>query len=558
MGIEKTANLYHSIRMMEGEDWSERRIITYEMIDHHLSEIALISLPPHEDDRFRWMRILTSDPMKKNINASEDPSILNIVELKDLPDDIASLENALIVCTPDQEDAIGKALSNTYAIATTDRSFYEVAYMVQELFASVCLWNSDLMQMAQNASNLSDFFQKGAQVMGGFICMTDFDFSLIVSASNASSTDPSPRYVSLLESGRYDEKWHRSIEEAASRSAGQMRNKTVVESDEDSFTLHQIIIMNGNPRFHVSFQPPSDMGIYCAMDLFTIFFTHLKSLCANESQAGQPSSPKQTVLSMLIEERPVGDLYLEEALGGSEIWDASGYTVCVLQISELKNPYHRNRVIEEVKRINDGNNVSFIHDDELVVISYSHLTHFWSELGMSSFDGIDDAYFKQIGMRIGASCILNDIKSIGIGYRQAMIALTYYDAIVDESLMSGGFGWTLVCPFTWALPYYLIDGNQVDHVLVDSAFLDSPAMQLYREDKETGSNQIQVMWTYLCNGGNVAATSKALFMHRNTVNYHVRKYSERFGVNLSIVQIRNATILDFQRMFAHTKTLGMH
>lgn len=46
MGIEKTANLYHSIRMMDGEDWSERRIITYEMIDHHLSEIARMSLPP--------------------------------------------------------------------------------------------------------------------------------------------------------------------------------------------------------------------------------------------------------------------------------------------------------------------------------------------------------------------------------------------------------------------------------------------------------------------------------------------------------------------------------
>ncbi len=555
MGIEKTANLYHSIRMMDGEDWSERRIITYEMIDHHLSEIARMSLPPHEGERFRWMRIVTSDAKKKTIKPSEDTSILNIIELRDLPNDTTPLENALIVCAPEQESAIRKALADTYAIAITDRSLHEVAYAVQELFASICLWNSDLMQMAQNASNLSDFFQKGVQIMGGFACMTDFDFSLVVSASNESSTSLNPRNKSLLECGRYDEEWHRSIEWAASRSVGQMQNKIVVESDEDGFTLHQVIIMNGNPRFHVSFQPPSDMGIYCAMDLFTIFFTHLKSLCINESQIRQLSGPKQTVLSMLIEDRAIGELSLEEALRGSEIWRAKGYTVCVLKISELENPYHRNRVIEEVKRINDGNNISFIHDDELVVISYSNLTHFWSELGMSSFDKIDDTYFKQIGLRVGASGILNDIKSIGIGYRQAMIALTYYDAIVNESLMSGGFGWILVCPFTWALPYYLTAGNHVDRVLVDSAFLDSPAMQLYREDKETGSNQIQVIWTYLCNGGNVAATSKALFMHRNTVNYHVRKYSERFGVNLSIVQIRNATILDFQRMFAHTKTL---
>lgn len=557
MGIEKTANLYRSIRMMDGEDWSERRIVTYEMIDHRLAGVARISLPPHEGVRFRWMRILESDAAKKTAESSEDPSILHIIELKDLPDDIASLGNALIICEPEQEDAIPKAISNNYAIAATSRSLYEVAYMIQELFASACLWNSDLMQMARNASSLSDFFQKGAQVMGGFVCMTDFDFSLVVSAGNVSSTSLNSRYISLLESGRYEERWRGIIEETASRSVGQMRNRIVVESDEGNFILHQVIIMNGNPRFHVSFQPPSGMGLYCAMDLFAIFFAHLKTLCANESRGGQLSSPKQAVLSMLLEDRPVGELSLEEALSGSEIWGARGYTVCVLKISELKNPYQRNRVIEEVKRINGGNNVSFIHDDELVMISYSASTHFWSELGMHSFSKVDKDYLEDIKLKIGASCILNDVKSLGVAYRQALIALEYYDAIFDESLMSGGLGWTLVCPFTWALPYYLIDGNQVDHVLVDCAFLDSPAMQLYREDKESGSNQVQVIWTYLCNGGNVAATSKALFIHRNTVNYHVRKYSERFGVNLSIVQIRNATILDFQRMFAHTKTLRM-
>lgn len=533
---------------------SHQRIVTFEMIRFHLRDMAEVSISSQRCERFSWLKVLAPTSKADICHSAEEESVLLVRGGASFAGNENLNKNSLIVCTPEEAATLPEAVSQSAAIATTDRSFFEIAFAVQELFATVQLWDSDLLRMEQMDAPLTDLLQESAKVMEGFLTMTDIGLSLVFSAGNESMSPHDPRYAALIEQGAFTQEDRASIEDLMRRSQRKPRSRTITESTEHGLALYRVVMVRNEPSLLVSFFPSQGMSTSCARDLFEILFSHLEPICARTSPDIESVDPVQAALMKILQEDHVSELYLEEALRDTPLWNAQGYTVCVLQVSALEDPHHRARVMDNAQRMNEGRSVSFMLDDEIVVISYSDSARYWGELGIESFATVDEALFQSLHLRIGASLMINDLRKLGLGYRQALIALEHYDAILNESLKSGGTGWTLACPFTWALPYYLTSGQQLDQQLLDSALETSPAMQLHKEDEETGSEQVRVIWTYLCTGGNVTATAKALFMHRNTVNYHVRKYAERFGADFSIIQMRNATILDFQRMFALTRS----
>ena len=78
---------------------------------------------------------------------------------------------------------------------------------------------------------------------------------------------------------------------------------------------------------------------------------------------------------------------------------------------------------------------------------------------------------------------------------------------------------------------------------------------LARYDKENHSNYVDTLKSYILSNGNTTKISESLFIHRNTVNYRLKKIRELFDIDLNNL----ATISDFQiafnilYLFEHTK-----
>lgn len=58
-------------------------------------------------------------------------------------------------------------------------------------------------------------------------------------------------------------------------------------------------------------------------------------------------------------------------------------------------------------------------------------------------------------------------------------------------------------------------------------------------DLRKNTNYIEVLRLYLENNGSINETAETLFLHRNTVNYKIRKIEEMLGCNLSRIETRS-------------------
>ena len=58
-------------------------------------------------------------------------------------------------------------------------------------------------------------------------------------------------------------------------------------------------------------------------------------------------------------------------------------------------------------------------------------------------------------------------------------------------------------------------------------------LTMLRHDKEKGTDNYKVLYTYLENDRVTSEAAQLLHMHRNNVNYRIKRIEELFGLNLS-------------------------
>ena len=108
---------------------------------------------------------------------------------------------------------------------------------------------------------------------------------------------------------------------------------------------------------------------------------------------------------------------------------------------------------------------------------------------------------------------------------QAQVALQYGDE--KEKRM--------IC-FEHAALYYL---KQIFDKKQDLDILEPPGLQRLREyDEQNHTDYMQTLLNYLQHERNVVETSEALFIHRNTLAYRIRKIEEITGLDLDDAAIR--------------------
>ena len=71
-------------------------------------------------------------------------------------------------------------------------------------------------------------------------------------------------------------------------------------------------------------------------------------------------------------------------------------------------------------------------------------------------------------------------------------------------------------------------------------------ISLVMYDNKTGSNLTDVLYTYLCCERNAAEAAKALYIHRNTMLYKVRKIESVIGQSLDDPILRERLLFSYR------------
>ena len=127
------------------------------------------------------------------------------------------------------------------------------------------------------------------------------------------------------------------------------------------------------------------------------------------------------------------------------------------------------------------------------------------------------SYFAGQGMSAGYSTIVHGLYNIRYAYTQAVLAL-------QDREKSG--------------VYYFLDDYK--NVIIESlyslgdirSFCHQDILNLYTQDRENGILMIQTIYTFMNCGGSIAAASKELNIHRNTLIYRLEKLENTYGIHL--------------------------
>ena len=107
-------------------------------------------------------------------------------------------------------------------------------------------------------------------------------------------------------------------------------------------------------------------------------------------------------------------------------------------------------------------------------------------------------------------------------------ALAY--GLVDDAEAGGAFGSTLSCFYD---DCWFEDVRLRLDLDADAAWLlDHAAVALARADAEDGAAYVETALAYLGNGCNASRTAEALFIHRNTLAYRLKRIKALSGIDL--------------------------
>lgn len=128
--------------------------------------------------------------------------------------------------------------------------------------------------------------------------------------------------------------------------------------------------------------------------------------------------------------------------------------------------------------------------------------------------------------RAGFSSLFTDFSLVRTAADQAALA---YD-LVDDEEVGGVFGSTLSCFYDdcWFEDVRVRLGLDTDA----SWLLDHATVALARADAEDGAAYVETALAYLRNGCNATRTAEALFIHRNTLAYRLKRIKTLSGIDL--------------------------
>jgi sugar diacid utilization regulator len=206
--------------------------------------------------------------------------------------------------------------------------------------------------------------------------------------------------------------------------------------------------------------------------------------------------------------------------------DFTGELMCLVielaRSSSLVNAVHL-RTLFEVKYSNAN---SVMYNNTIVVVFCFPPNRSLHQEAIRDFEST----CKEYGIYAGLSSPFDNILELKAYYDQAMLAISL------------GYAESLSPTLFLYQDYYLKHLAKVfkDHESVE-AFLDPSMKKLFQYDKSHGTELSKALYYYLVYERNAAEAARALFIHRNTLLYHLKKID-------SIVSIHYDNYLERQRI----------
>ena len=282
-------------------------------------------------------------------------------------------------------------------------------------------------------------------------------------------------------------------------------------------------------------------------DQFQHYATYVLSLCEYMWQSGvEKDLPHYYFLTSLLRGNFFTNATIETNLNRLGIPQQACFKVVVCDPTYSRQG--TDVLADALRGLNDKRSFVVLFEDYLVAILFAEqvdgiLSHKYT------LADLDKYLYSPFGIVCGISQVFTNITDVRLGFRQAVYALDNREAInmeasllMDEAPLQG-------ISFEMAQPYFNIKENEVDKEFHEFCLSYSPLEKLLEHDLDNDSHDFALLWYFLSYERNASLVGRRMFMHRNSVLYHVRQIEKRFVLDLDDWYVRERLLNDYRFLF---------
>ena len=423
---------------------------------------------------------------------------------------------------------------------------HDAMAMTQEIFLRMLRWENQLNFLTRANGSLDDLLNVGSSMFDGFIFVAGVDNN-VIGYSNKTSF-PNEEYERmirvkrLVSSKMFVDAFLTDDFCALSGYVVDVRddygNTCVVTPVRYDGSLFGFVVLVCGERLKVT------PGL---KDQFGHFSEYAVEKCRSKLKVGvERDIPHFYFLSALLRGDTFTRATIEQNLNRLGIPLEAQYKVVVLSPRESRLGV--DVLTDSMRCLNGKQSLVVLFEDYVVAILYRE----WTDSALShrkTLEELERFIYRPYGIVCGFSQVFDHISDARLGFRQAVYAFSNRDAIdVERSMMKEEETLSGVS-FEMALPYFMIKENDVDREFHEFCLSHSPLEILLNADLENGTNNFLLLWLFLLYERNASLVGRRLYMHRNSVLYHIKQIEKRFDFDLDSWYAREKLLMDYRFLF---------
>ncbi|MGI6220800.1 MAG: PucR family transcriptional regulator [Coriobacteriales bacterium] len=524
--------------------------VTLAMLRDYLGGLTVLSEPEKEKWQLRGFFAL---PSNGEPDFSVSPSQILFVSLsREAQEYMDRYEHSPFIVVHDGDEAPDWISGSPYVdralVLKKDRAYSYILFLIQEFFLNIMFWARRMDGIAHHSGSFQDLIDASDEVLENFIALSDS--TNVLMAHSADHEAPEKLGQMLVSRGFYTSQMISALEIEEVSKNHMPKFVTSPDGSGGEIRVYFFPIRHRGTHFGYCMMACDRLPMTDGLrDYVQLFLDWTAQLCERVWRTEmETKNPVNMFFINILSGKEISPKYIDDHIHLLGLPDNPQYKLVL-----IKTPQHAQGdgvipMLEAAKGLNDGRCIPFRYGGDLLALLYAN----GAEEGPFSLSAVTKDVHEIIcgpfSTYAATSQVFERIEDLDLAYKQANLSCDFKDAIDREHSIAPDANPKSVYAFEDAIIYYLIDEkseSRFREFTFSNSFLD----KIIARDKANGTNDFALLFVYLSCDCNISLTAKRLFMHRNTVIYHIDKIKETFLLDFSDKGTRDRCLVDYKIKF---------
>ncbi len=499
----------------------------------------ILQKPAHPKREFDWVTSV-SDFLKNPTDQIIVPLIEGSSEESTSDDDNATI-SPKIICIQSKSGA--SSINNLQAddiLACINAPISLVADRIQRFLFDVIQWNDKMAEMVDEGCISMDLLKESESMLGEYIGLSDATFSYIAHTPDIPPMDIISTY--FVNNGNYPLDAIQKAQDRGLMHRWENQDWTVVHTKPNDLipfpTINRVIKRRGSYAAHILMVADKPINATTRF-LFDLLAARLETCLDRNWYREDPLDQGYVYfLESLLKGRFQDEKQLSEQAELHGIPITGVFETCVTGSAWKvgSSRYLASQILDA-----EPSCKIVVNDDEVLILLCTANTT------SNQIDEMESNIFnvaKQLKIELGVSERISKLDLVPLAIDESRVALKYgaikFPRYVsfDEDTHAAKFV-QVAFRFRRYFPYCALDQFEGNPRFITRLLnTDNPLTRLQESDHIHGSNDLEILRTYLYCEGHINIVCKKLHMHRNTVLYRLDKIRNLLSYDLADGDVR--------------------